>query len=412
GVLVRCAALGCFVTLLALTGPLEYLYSLSQYTARVQFPDVLSRTQSPSLLASMVFRERTLTIYYGATILGWLLGCLFLRNRMRDLVLAAVAAFTALIAYTSAFLVQPRQWWLPLPLYVEHCLIPLFTTAAVAGLWSGIRAIGSLPPFARQKNENQQVAWKGMSVRSYFPFLDILRLRPLVGVPRSAAAFIVAAFIPLAALSILFRHARTLSFEPWPNEPELRGFLGNNIGLTVNPRFRGSVFFYTFGYDEYLTLDSLWAGGVPTTNEYSQLVTPQAIYFIHQLFKRDVRGDLTWFRPWINTGGGSFPVLFRTFQALGIRYVGGCAHPLAMERFRSVSFPRRQPGNPPALWVIYEIPHVNVGDYSPTEVTTARSAAEIVAALGAASFDFSRQAILSTDVRVPLVPARDMKLSV
>ena len=36
----------------------------------------------------------------------------------------------------------------------------------------------------------------------------------------------------------------------------------------------------------FLTLDSLWADAVPTANEYSQLVTPQAIYFIHQLFKR------------------------------------------------------------------------------------------------------------------------------
>ena len=41
-------------------------------------------------------------------------------------------------------MVLPGQWWLPLPIYVEHCLIPLFTTAAVAGLWSGIRVIVSI----------------------------------------------------------------------------------------------------------------------------------------------------------------------------------------------------------------------------------------------------------------------------
>jgi hypothetical protein len=221
----------------------------------------------------------------------------------------------------------------------------------------------------------------------------------------------------VVALSFFFWRARVLGevyFEPWPHEPELRQFLDNKIGLGVNARFRGSAFFYTLGLDEFLTLDSLWADGVPTTNEYGQLVTPQAIYFIHQLFNRDLSSDLNWFRPWINTGGAAFPVLFRTFRALGVRYVGGYEQfeVAGMEGFRSASFPRRPPGNPPGLWVLYEIPDVNVGDYSPTEVTTARSAAEIVAALGAANFDFTRQAVLSAEVRDPLVPARDMKLSV
>src|SRR5262249_61037980 len=83
-----------------------------------------------------------------------------------------------------------------------------------------------------------------------------------------------------------------------------------------------------------------------------------------------------------------------------------------LDTFRFVTFPRRPPGNPPALWVIYQIPDVNLGNYSPTEITTARSAAEIVAALGAGTFDFTRQAVLSTDVRDRFVAARDMKLSV
>src|SRR5204862_8210784 len=42
----------------------------------------------------------------------------------------------------------------------------------------------------------------------------------------------------------------------------------------------------------------------------------------------------------------------------------------------------------------------------------ARSAADAILALGVASFDFSRQVVLSTEVRERLVPARDMKLSV
>ena len=303
-------------------------------------------------------------------------------------------------------------------IYVEHCLIPLFTTAAVAGLWSGIRVIVSNSNVWRQKNENQHVLvpWKGWNAQSPLRWLDAIRLRRLAGAARSISSVPCRCIHSRGGSIVLLlarpRPHRSL-FRPLPMTG-IAQFLDNKIGTRVDSRFRGSAFFYTFALDEFLTLDSLWADGVPTTNEYGQLVTPQAIYFIHQLFSRDLSSDLNWFRPWINTGGAAFPVLFRTFRALGVRYVGGYEQleVAGMEGFRSASFPRRPPGNPPGLWVLDEIPDVNVGDYSPTEVTTARSAAEIVAALGAANFDLTRQAVLSAEVRDPLVPARDMKLSV
>src|SRR5436190_4854950 len=94
-------------------------------------------------------------------------------------------------------------------------------------------------------------------------------------------------FVPIVAIAEAPRAVAKYWYEAWPDEPELRKFLASNIGLRADPRFRGSAFFYTFGYDEFLTLDSLWADGVPTTNEYSQLVIPQSIYFIHRLFKRN-----------------------------------------------------------------------------------------------------------------------------
>jgi hypothetical protein len=163
-------------------------------------------------------------------------------------------------------------------------------------------------------------------------------------------------------------------------------------------------------------LDALWVDRVPTANEYSQLVTPQAIYFVHELIKRrNLSYDLNWFRPWINAGGVSFSMLFRTFRAFGVRYLGGY-EPLrtsgipGVESFQSTSFPRRQPGNPPGRWVIHELPDINLGNYSPTEATVVRSAAEMIAALAAPNFDFTRQAVLSTEIRDQLVPARDMKL--
>jgi hypothetical protein len=399
-VLVRCAVLASCAAVLLLSGALEYVHLLSEYTARVQFPDLLQR---PHLVAfaSVIFQSNFAKYFYWAYAPGWTLGIWLLHGRAQSLVLAAAASAVSLVAYATAYLyLEVGNWVLPLPIYIEHALFALFWTAAIAGYWGGIEKLFAL---ARQWTHEADRAERGAS-RWQARLQSLSPQHPMTGI----AAMLI---ISIVLVVSIVKNSKNW-YEPWSNEPELREYLGNKIGLRVDPRFRGSVFFYTFGYDESLTLNNLWVDDVPTINEYSQLVTPQAIYFIEQLFKRNISSDLNWFRPWINNGNGSFPVLFRTFRALGVRYVGGYG-PLHIPGIKdSASFPRRQPGNPPGLWVLHEISDVNIGDYSPTEISTARSAAEIVAYLSSANFDFVRQAALSIEIHDRLVPARDMKLSV
>jgi hypothetical protein len=392
-IVARCAVLGGCVAILLLSGALEYVYSLSQYTARVQFPDLLERPRT-LLFTSVLFRSKYAAYFYCWCVPGWVLGIWLLRGRPRILVLAGAVSALLLLAYSAAFLYSAGHWWLPVPIYIEHTLFALFWTAAIAGYWGGLEALA-----ARARG------WK------HAPALSSPQAAAVTAIATVAVAFVIPA--TLIGKGVKYKDLPNYWHEPWPNEPELRTFLGNNIGLRQDPRFRGSVFFYTFQFDEFLTLDSLWVDGIPTTNEYSQLVTPQAIYFVHELLKRNVAGDLNWFRPWINTPEGSFSTLFRAFRALGVRYVGGY-EPLRIRGiadFPSVSFPRRSPFSS-GLWMIHEIPDVNVGNYSPTEITLAPSAAETIDALASPSFDFSRQAVLSTELRGRLVPARDMQLSV
>jgi hypothetical protein len=403
-IVVRCAVLGVCLGILFLSGALDYVYSLSQYTARVQFPDLLGRPRVP-LFASAIFHSKFARYFYWACVPGWVLGIWLLRGRPWTLTLAAIVSAVSLSAYVAAYLYLAGNWWLPLPLYIEHALFALFWTAAVAGYWGGFEA---LVAHARRRLHEANRWW---------PRLPPLSLRRGAAVA-PVAAILAALVVPATPVIKALRYPKELLsiywYEPWSNEPELREYLGNKISLKFDSRFRGSAFFYTFGYDEFLTLNNLWVDAVPTVNEYSQLVTPQAIYFIQKLFKRDVAADLNWFRPWINNGDGSFDLLFRTFRALGVRYIGGY-EPLRLpgaKDFRTASFPRRQPGNPPGLWVIDEIPDVNVGNYSPTEITTSRSAAETVAALSGENFDFAHQVVLSIEVRDRLVAAHDMKLSV
>src|SRR5262249_28531687 len=408
-ILVRCAVLAGCVAVLALSGALEYVYSLSQYTARVQFPDLLQRARSLET-TSVFFVSKYAKYFYWASAPGWALGIWRLRGRPRILVVAAAVSALAFLAYSTAYLHLEGNWWLPVPIYIEHALFALFWTGAVAGYWGGLEALAA---DVRRWTHAGECAGRGSGLRR-------IRLPSLSHGQAPAAAAImavaVASIVPAVPIANALKYPKGFVpywHEDWTDEPELRQFLSNNISLSVDRQFRGSAFFYTFQYNEFLTLDNLWVDRVPTANEYSQLITPQAIYFVHQLFKRNLSVDLNWFRPWINTAGGSFALLFRTFPALGVRYIGGFEkfHVASGDELRSVSFPRRGPRSSPGQWVLYEIPDVNHGNYSPTEVTSVRSAAEIVAALRAANFDFTRQVVLSTDIRDQLVPARNTKLS-
>src|SRR5439155_4382697 len=75
-VLARCAALGCCLILLLLSGAAEYLYTLTLYTTRVQFPALGDRLRAPDLQASALFYSPYIKYFYFAWLLGWVLGLL------------------------------------------------------------------------------------------------------------------------------------------------------------------------------------------------------------------------------------------------------------------------------------------------------------------------------------------------
>jgi hypothetical protein len=200
--------------------------------------------------------------------------------------------------------------------------------------------------------------------------------------------------------------------EPWLDQPELDQFFASSIGLRDDRRFRGAALFYTNQYDEFLTMDSLWAAGVPTTNEYSQLVTPQSVYFINRLFKKQLTSELNWFRPW--SGDAEFPLLFKTLGAMGVRYVVGYERFAAAEAadLRSITLPRRPLDGQAGDWLVYELPDVNVGNYSPASVMVAELSAEILARLRSSNFDYSTQVVLSAPTKEALLPAQDVRMSI
>jgi hypothetical protein len=411
-VLVRCAALACCLALLVMSGAIEYVYTLTQYSARIWFSDALAYVPQAFLASIVLISPSTIGPYYGLCALGWVLGLLFARGRVRVLVMVGLVSFAIVVAYGGTFLLM-LKWWLPLPLYIEHSLFPLFTTAAIAGYWAALRMI-KLPLFLSIKVQRAVASLIPIKQISVTPSAHLAPRTLHTGLQTLAAwltALVVAASIPAAA-AIYVARAQGPNFEvPFPDEPELLDHLSKAIGLRVGDEFHGSLTFEVGLGGE--TMFNLWMHGVATGNEYSQLITPQVMYLNSALFKQDFSArELNNYRPWTSEKS-AYNVMFRTLQALGVRYtVHNNRHPEADERhFPFVTFPRRPIDQFPADWVVYELPNPNIGNYSPTDVVTAKSGAEIIAALDAPHFDFTKQVVLSSAIGEQLVPAHDMRLT-
>jgi hypothetical protein len=412
---VRAAALGCCLALLVLSGAAGYLYTLSQYTARVQFAEALDRVRDPLFISATVYWP-TMTNLYLVFALGCLLGLVTLRGRARVLVFAATAAFAAWASYSVVYLLLNATWLPPIPLYLEQCLIPLYLAAAVAGFWGALPTVASLGarvarPLVSRAGAGRLMHYllpgsahsSGDSERQTWRFIAIV---PLV---------LCLAIIPTSVVKYALPRLKSgLPPDPWSNEPELITFFAEKVGLAPGQPFRGALNFPPLDPVAANTVATLWSRSVATVNEYSQLVSPEALYFVRALLGQDVRTQLNRFDFFWSDHYS--PTYWTVLQMLGARYFAA-PWPLpdsVNPGLPLITKPHRPnlPDRPPGTWHVYELPHPNVGDYSPTEVATAGSGPEITAALSKPDFDFARQVVLSAPIAESLVPARNVRLSV
>jgi hypothetical protein len=389
--------------LLLLSGTLEYLYTISRYTSRVWFAGNFDRVRGPELVSFLTLSPHLKT-FYEACIIGWLLGLVTLHGRARLLVSAAVISAACYAAYSVVYLlVLNVPWTLPVPAYIEHSLFVLFLSGAVAGYWGALRAV-ALSGLRLVAAVRDRVALMGNAAA------QPAGSRLVALVLGLAIAAVVPTLVANSALNEPNPYVNHPYVGAWVNEPELESFLAKEISLAVGQPFRGSTAFWTPGIDTDYTMANLWANGIPTTNEYSQLVTPQARYFQYAVLNKTPENDMNYF---VLVPGSSQAVYWKTLQMMGVRYsVGFAPWPDDLhDGFRRVTVPYRPLGKEPGEWFLYELPRPNLGDYSPTQVVVAQLGAEMAAVMRDASFDFTRQVVLPVKPEQPLVPARDMRLS-
>jgi hypothetical protein len=418
-IMLRAASLSCCVLLLVVTGAASYLYTISQYTSRVQFPALVDRPRSLALATTLAYSPNMKTFYLVCA-LGWLLGLVMLSGRPRLLVVAAAASFGVYVMYSVIYLLLLNAVWVPpIPSYLEQSLCVLYIAGAVAGYWGALQTAasfaGCLAAAVSRRFANTPIATG--------PAPSGSRLFGLVGAPKGLLQQSVAFVIALTFVTIIPARVADYAFNssgpyaeiyhlPWSNEPELMQFLLKNVSSHVDEPLRGSIAFWDINVDTTPTIAQVWAHGMHTIDEYSQLVTPQAVYFLYAVLKqREVLGSLNGFVPY---PGLSWDTFGKVMQLFGMRYyLTSYGHAAAADQagYPLITLPRRPHGKEPGLWYVYEYPRPNVGDYSPTEIVTAQTAAEVSTKISAPDFNFTRQAVLFTPVAESLVPARDMRLS-
>jgi hypothetical protein len=213
-------------------------------------------------------------------------------------------------------------------------------------------------------------------------------------------------------------------------------YLEKEISLAIDREFRGTVVAMPTSYDEatrpysagfrdrsflsataYLGNDmgqyGLWHYNIPTLNQFSENITPQ--------FHLTVREFLS--RPNIDAHQRHHTLITRLnpaiMQLLGLRYIiADYELPIGTQRlempfsddvqrvfarFRVYKSPLR----------LYELPHPNVGNYSPTKVVHATTAKAIITAMRDAGFD-GRQTVVTdvTDIKGNFVPATGAAMTV
>jgi hypothetical protein len=368
---------GGAIVLMVATGFYQYLHGLIAYTARYQFPDEAVRPALALFASSLLGHPLLAGRLFVFLVPGMLIGCFLARERTRILFVAILVQWLTVIGLGAAFLFGGFYWSLPAPLYFEQGAYHLYALGGIAG-W-GLLATKSIAPFL-------PIAWKPITTRAIW-------LAGIVAVP----GFIAVYFWQLAP------QLRNLLVEPWPQQHALKNQLKNRIGLHSDRNYRGTA--ALAGGMTYFTILSqvdLWRDGIPTFNEYGQLVTPQMQFFVTRMLTRDRPGSMN-----------GYQIMYpkpAILSMMGVRFVIISPATEAQDRSSLLTVDGVMPGNKLDRRYLRELPDPNLGNYSPTEVIHAKTASEIVSIIDG-DFDPRRQVVVPPGKEISnLVPAKSAVL--
>jgi hypothetical protein len=387
-------------------GGIPYFVGNVLYTVPGFFSKELMNDRMSLAFVSVLF-HRKLDGWFGPILIigalsGAALACYSGSGLFRKLAWGTLGASFTLIGVGLYLTYRAPHYSGPSPLYFEWSLWPFqflmlaFLIATVAGvLHKWLR----LPRF----------------VALSFPVIAVPRFHWLV------------LLLPAALVPMSYVDRGKSCYYPYafpPDETPVIQTLRDKIGLCDGADFHGTVATFT-GYSEmdgvhwhqiqkmdylcnrldhndYRTM-GLWYFGIPTLFEYNQLMSPTYYLMMSRMLSRtrdrQIRNVIVLTKPHI-----------QYLQSLGVRFV------LADFQIAESNVVLRQKqqvghGEGPCL-NLYELALPNLATYSPTRITVARSAKEILDRLQEPGFDFRTQAIADGDLPVTLVKAESSHMQI
>jgi hypothetical protein len=418
----RVAVFAIAFALLYALGPLDYIRTLSAYSARIYFHSEWSRPQD-TLYASWIFESPRLLWTYFFFLLGWLAGLIFGDRNERKAGLVCLLLLAVFLVEASVYLFAPIHWPATLPVYYEVLLGPIYAFGAIVGYSSFIATVWRElveAPFLKATGATSLSSGKA----AQHPAL----LKRLV---RSVPVLAGMAFVPVIEAwyvkDEIYAHKYTANLintltEPWPEANELVAYLSDNIGLRNTKQFRGMALFnFGLSYEKYLILADLWRNLVPTMNVYSTFYTPRFYYFTSHVplqggaVEQSTSNRIPVRRTlWIHANLDMSAK--KLLKALGVRYVvhawpdGQEPRPPPDEAVLRLQLGPSTVGGRQLTQKVYEYSDVNVGNYSPTNVVIARNGSSMLQHLWTNPFDPRRSIIVSERIEEPLVEATGGKM--
>jgi hypothetical protein len=381
-------ALATLLVLAALAVPSFYRV-LMGYTARARFrTEILGVVQDHDFAYLPLQNPRATALF--VLLLGGALLALRGRHRpARIFAIATVAHMALLCGLSLVFLYGDVNWTFPLPVYFQQPALPVYLLVAVTGWREGLaRLRGRLPsPLAGAAS--------------------FLR-RPAI-----AVSVVPAAALALVLARVADEHRTIQSLDSdWVTFGDQSSPFALHLRKALVPEpggaFRGLAVTLSGGGEQARAavgdlLAELWITGIPTLEEYGQLISPPFHYLMTRGLGRPEDGYADRNRARITV-----PRL-GLLRALGVRYLvafGDVDGPL-----RGDPSCRELPvGDEPGRR-LYELARANRGDYSPVLARRAGSAREIVGLLLSPGVDLEREVIVTEPVEAPLVAARASTIS-
>jgi len=375
------AVLFGLAVLVSLSVP-SYLWILLSYTARSRFRTEIIGEIQDCYYTFLPFQNARTAALFALLLLGTLLALAARERRVRLFAGACATHMTLMTAMTAVYLYTDINWTFPLPAYFQQAALPVYLLVAAAGWRAGWERLRERQPALRSRAARLLV--RPALVVCLVPAVGAAVLAVKVVAEHAGLGGLSDNFVERAESGSSHQYFQTLrrTLVAGPGQP-FNGSVATLITKNSGPVISSLQ-------------SALWLMGVPTLEEYSQLVSPQFYYLVTRGLGKPDDGPAGRNRVRVTVPRVGL------LRALGVRFVLTAAANAAMfgdQRDCTLV------GSDDRHLLLYELNNANVGTFSPVSPIVLRTARETLGLLLAPGVNLERDVVVTEPVAGPLVHA-------